>query len=64
MSDVTIDESQLVYHAIHHRLMTLGAERSIQYISVFKNSGGSAGASLEHSHWQLLGTNFVPSYVT
>jgi len=64
MSDVTIDESQLVYRAIHHRLMTLGAERSIQYISVFKNSGGSAGASLEHSHWQLLGTNFVPSYVT
>ena len=29
---------QLVYRAIHHRLMTLGAERSIQYISVFKNS--------------------------
>lgn len=32
----------------------------ISYVLIFKNSGGSAGASIQHSHSQLFATNFVP----
>jgi UDPglucose--hexose-1-phosphate uridylyltransferase len=31
---------------------------------VFKNHGASAGASIAHSHSQMLGTPFVPPSVT
>ncbi len=32
-------------------------------VQVFKNSGPLSGASLKHSHWQILSTNFVPNKV-
>ncbi|VAI60587.1 unnamed protein product [Triticum turgidum subsp. durum] len=34
------------------------------YEHVFKNQGASAGASMAHSHSQMLGTPFVPPSVT
>ncbi|WP_418792035.1 glycogen synthase GlgA [Phosphitispora sp. TUW77] len=35
----------------------------IKYIQIFKNSGAAAGASLEHSHWQLITLPLVPETV-
>lgn len=35
----------------------------IHYISVFKNSGRDAGASLRHSHSQLVATSLMPAQV-
>ncbi len=36
---------------------------SIRNIQLFKNNGQYSGASLEHSHWQILSTNFVPKNI-
>lgn len=36
------------------------AHDKIQYISLFKNSGKEAGASIAHSHSQLLALPFIP----
>ena len=37
------------------------AERpGVEYVSLFKNSGAMAGASLEHTHSQLIGVPLVP----
>ncbi|PAY21057.1 galactose-1-phosphate uridylyltransferase [Rhodopirellula sp. SM50] len=37
--------------------------RGINYISVFKNCGPEAGASLRHSHSQLIATSLMPHHV-
>ncbi len=35
----------------------------IKSIQIFKNSGPFSGASLEHSHWQILSLNYVPKNI-
>ncbi|MFM8891364.1 MAG: hypothetical protein ACKOTB_07030 [Planctomycetia bacterium] len=45
---------------VRHRLAQLADDETIAWATVFKNSGGRAGASLEHVHSQLVGLAFVP----
>ncbi|MDP3995054.1 MAG: DUF4931 domain-containing protein [Patescibacteria group bacterium] len=33
---------------------------NIQYVIIFKNEGGRAGASIRHSHSQIFATDFIP----
>ncbi|OJI06552.1 hypothetical protein BK004_03045 [bacterium CG10_46_32] len=35
----------------------------IQYIIIFKNEGGRAGASIRHSHSQIFATDFIPPHL-
>lgn len=52
-------------------LLTAYAERTkeisqnpkIDYILIFKNNGGIAGASLEHTHSQIFATQFLPPHI-
>ncbi|KAI5443694.1 ADP-glucose phosphorylase [Lathyrus oleraceus] len=44
-----------------HELVPLG---SIKYIQVFKNHGASAGASMSHSHSQILALPIIPTNVS
>ncbi len=32
----------------------------LENIQIFKNDGRNSGASLEHSHWQIVSTDFIP----
>ena len=32
----------------------------IEYVQIFKNNGRNAGASIPHSHWQIMGIPYVP----
>lgn len=45
---------------VRHRLEQLAEDETIAWATVFKNSGGRAGASLSHVHSQLVGLAFVP----
>ncbi|CAN6196991.1 unnamed protein product [Urochloa humidicola] len=45
------------------RVRQLGEHPAVKYVQVFKNHGASAGASMAHSHSQMLGTPFVPPSV-
>lgn len=45
------------------RLVDLKRDRRLVYGMIFKNVGAAAGASLEHSHSQLIVTPIVPIYV-
>ncbi|MBU1702697.1 MAG: galactose-1-phosphate uridylyltransferase, partial [Candidatus Eisenbacteria bacterium] len=49
-----------VIRAIRIRISDLSQDRRFRYIQVFKNHGEAAGASLEHSHCQLVATPIVP----
>lgn len=45
------------------RVKALSADKKIQYVMVFKNNGGRAGASLDHAHSQIFATNFLPPHI-
>ncbi len=65
VSFTQLDDSQaaLVFHAYRDRLLALGKDPRLAYAQVFKNSGSAAGASLEHTHSQLIATAVVPTQV-
>jgi UDPglucose--hexose-1-phosphate uridylyltransferase len=46
------------------RITALRSERSLRYVTVFKNVGRLAGASVAHAHSQLLATAAAPPSVT
>ncbi|MEK7727012.1 MAG: DUF4931 domain-containing protein, partial [candidate division KSB1 bacterium] len=45
------------------RMLDLKNDARFKYILVFKNHGTAAGASLEHSHSQLIATPIIPKRV-
>ena len=52
-----------VLGAYRERILDLRKDARLQYVMVFKNHGETAGASLEHSHSQLIATPIVPIMV-
>ena len=48
---------------IRRRMEDAKKDPLLSYTCVFKNEGKLAGASLEHSHTQLVGMPFVPDFV-
>jgi len=59
-SELSEPELQEVLWAYRDRLMDLKRDRRLVYGMVFKNVGAAAGASLEHTHSQLIVTPIVP----
>jgi len=57
--------SQLV-HVINgyiDRLREFSAKPYVKYVSIFRNHGLEAGASLSHAHSQIIATPFIPNVV-
>src|SRR6202007_1077674 len=53
-----------VLGAWRDRIVDLQKDKRFEYVSVFKNHGEAAGASLEHPHSQLIATPIIPIMVT
>lgn len=53
----------LTFEAYQRRLNTIREEGNCRYVQLFKNNGPAAGASLEHSHSQVMGTRIVPPVI-
>ncbi|MBU1868358.1 DUF4931 domain-containing protein [Patescibacteria group bacterium] len=51
---------QELLHVYISRVEKLRTIPGIQYISVFRNEGGKAGASLKHAHSQIFATDILP----
>ena len=64
LTQLSVAHTELVFEAFRRRLVHWRAHDSLHYAVVFKNVGSDAGASLTHSHSQLIATNFVPPDVT
>lgn len=45
------------------RTKAITKNKKIEYILIFKNNGGTAGASLQHAHSQIFATNFLPPHL-
>ncbi|OGQ99820.1 MAG: galactose-1-phosphate uridylyltransferase [Deltaproteobacteria bacterium RIFOXYD12_FULL_55_16] len=53
-----------VFLAYRDRLLDLAQDQRFRYVMVFKNFGAAAGASLEHSHSQLIALPIVPRMIS
>jgi UDPglucose--hexose-1-phosphate uridylyltransferase len=60
ITDLDEDHVSLILEAYRRRLNHWRAQRDLKYAVVFKNYGSDAGASLYHSHSQLISLDFVP----
>ena len=52
-----------IFKAYRDRLTDLGNDPRFRYVMIFKNYGAAAGASLEHSHSQLIALPILPRMV-
>jgi UDPglucose--hexose-1-phosphate uridylyltransferase len=59
-ADLTEQQIQEVLWVYRDRLVDLKRDRRLVYGMIFKNVGEAAGASLEHTHSQLIVTPIVP----
>jgi UDPglucose--hexose-1-phosphate uridylyltransferase len=58
--DVDADAWHDVWSLCRQRLAVVASLDSLAWVTVFKNSGPKAGASLEHVHSQIVGLDVVP----
>ena len=62
-ADLSLEEFSSVIRAFKGRSLDLRGDRRLKYTLIFKNFGLSAGASLEHTHSQLIALPIVPKRV-
>jgi UDPglucose--hexose-1-phosphate uridylyltransferase len=58
-----LPQLELVINAYIERLKALSAKPYVKYVSIFRNHGLEAGASLSHAHSQIIATPMVPTTV-
>jgi UDPglucose--hexose-1-phosphate uridylyltransferase len=63
LADLPSKHIEDVLWAYRDRMVDLKQDRRFRYILVFKNHGAAAGATLEHSHSQLIALPIVPTSV-
>src|ERR1700690_4179737 len=52
-----------ILYAYRERYNVLSMDHRVNHITIFKNHGADAGASLQHPHSQLIATPVIPSQV-
>jgi UDPglucose--hexose-1-phosphate uridylyltransferase len=62
-ADFPIAKMTLVFRAFQERIIDLEKDPRFKYVMVFKNHGRAAGASLEHSHSQLIALPILPRMI-
>lgn len=62
-SDFSPAKMALVFKAYKERIIDLEKDFRFKYVMVFKNHGKAAGASLEHSHSQLIALPILPRMI-
>ncbi len=60
MSDWSYPETQTWLKTLRQRVADLRRDHRIAFISLFKNEGSDAGATMEHCHTQLIALPLIP----
>lgn len=63
LSKMDVRAIQNVFLAYRERTLDLSRDKRFKFIMIFKNHGAIAGASLDHSHSQLIALPIVPRRV-
>ena len=62
-ADAELPQLELVIKAYVDRFRELNAKPYVKYVSIFRNHGLEAGASLSHAHSQIIASPMVPTTV-
>lgn len=60
ITDLSPAQAARVFEAYAQRMRYWSSAAGVQYVTVFKNVGAAAGASLRHTHSQLVATSLLP----
>ncbi|OGY88569.1 MAG: hypothetical protein A3B30_03395 [Candidatus Komeilibacteria bacterium RIFCSPLOWO2_01_FULL_52_15] len=63
LEDLSVKHIAQILHVYGERTTAIARDPRIQYILIFKNNGGRAGASVQHSHSQIFATEFLPPHL-
>lgn len=64
MADYPLAHMEAIIRAYHSRLTELEKDPRLHYVMMTKNHGGAAGATLAHSHSQLIAAPLIPPVVS
>ncbi len=62
-ADADLGQLELVINAYIDRYRVLSAKSYVKFVSIFRNFGLEAGASLSHAHSQIIATPMVPATI-
>lgn len=60
LEEFTMEHMSRLLSVYGARTTEITKNEKIEYVIIFKNQGGSAGASLDHAHSQIFATDFIP----
>ena len=63
ITDLTVEEVSMIIDMYCRRSLDLQKDKRFKYILIFKNHWITAGATLEHSHTQLIALPMIPKNV-
>jgi UDPglucose--hexose-1-phosphate uridylyltransferase len=63
LEDLLVSQIARLFEVYSLRTQKISKNKKIEYILIFKNSGGAAGASLVHPHSQIFATSFLPPHI-
>jgi len=61
--DLSLSQIIELFKVYALRTKAISKDKKIEYILIFKNNGGTAGASLQHAHSQIFATQFLPPHL-
>ncbi|MFH0860235.1 MAG: DUF4931 domain-containing protein [Candidatus Altiarchaeota archaeon] len=64
LHQLSTEHMMKVFDMYNRRVEAIGRMSGVRYVSLFKNYGKDAGASLYHTHTQIIGVPIVPGLVT
>ncbi|KAH7307500.1 hypothetical protein KP509_22G062600 [Ceratopteris richardii] len=62
-TSLSLKNVEEILSCFRHRMCQLREESRFKYIQVFKNQGKAAGASMEHSHSQIIALPIIPHQI-
>jgi len=63
LDDLSLSHIAAIFEIYAQRTKIISEIKKIEYILIFKNNGGTAGASIEHAHSQIFATSFLPPHL-
>ncbi|KKQ94718.1 MAG: Galactose-1-phosphate uridylyltransferase [candidate division CPR2 bacterium GW2011_GWC1_39_9] len=61
--DLSPEHIRTILDVYAARIKSINELENINYVQVFKNDGGKAGASIPHAHSQIIGLEFIPHHM-
>lgn len=63
LEELPVRQIESLFKVYAQRLEEIQKNKRIQYVLIFKNNGGRAGASIQHAHSQIFATEFLPPHL-